>query len=306
MFADPQLSTRLRPNLIAQPIDSRVASTMLDVGIDRQSLERVPGILLCPARYVESMSSLSDRAIDLELNEAFALWRQPTSSIQSRAALLYHRPVRQRLASFETARTPWRVLGDMQLVSQPLPQGTTVRQPYLEALAENDPSVLLDGGELLPLGQEILLRNVRSIISQLPTNAQVSEATKQPVIVRTYAEANRVTLVAMNMSPWHCDAQVTLDVSQSTTLEPFAPVATNDAAASKTLALSPGRQSWPLSLGPYEMRAVRIPLSGAKAVDVQADVPDSASAELGAKLADLTNRDLTAPRSLPGAPQSEL
>ncbi len=107
VFANP-LSERMRPNLLADKAESRVVSTLLDVGIDRQSLERLPGVVLCPTRYVEPMTSLPDRATDLELNEAFAVWRQPSTPAQSRATVLYHRPLRQRLSSFEIARTPWR------------------------------------------------------------------------------------------------------------------------------------------------------------------------------------------------------
>ena len=151
------------------------------------------------------MTSLPDRATDLELNEAFTLWRQPSTPAQSRAALLYHRPIHQRLSSFEIAGRPWRVAGEMQMVYQPLPQGFAVRQPYVEALAEHDPAMIIDGGERLPLGQEDVLRDMRVMLAQLPTSAEVTEIAKQPVIVRTYAERPRSTIVAMNMSPWHCD-----------------------------------------------------------------------------------------------------
>ncbi|HEX5472719.1 MAG TPA: hypothetical protein VFW73_12585, partial [Lacipirellulaceae bacterium] len=296
MFDDPQLAMRLRPNLIAEHIENGVASTMLDAGIDRQALGHVAGVSLCPTRYVESMAALPDRAVDLNLNEAFALWRQSTSPAQPSAAVIYHRPLSLRLESFEAARTPWRVLGSMQLDCEPLPQGPAVRESYLDALANNDPSILLDGGDLLPLGQDDELRATRSIVAQLPTSGKVADISKQPVIVRSYSEANRVTIVVMNMSPWHCDAQVALDVSQATALESLAPLSPRDPSAAKPIPLSAGRQSWPITLAPYEIRAARIPISDAKVVGVQAEVPDSANAELAAKLSDMTNRDLTAPR----------
>jgi hypothetical protein len=292
MFAEPQLAERMRPNLLAEHSENRVVTMLLDVGIDRQSLGHLPGVLVAPTRYVEPMTSLPDRAIDLELNEEFVLCRQPLTPAQSRAALLYHRPVRQRLSSFEIARTPWRVAGEMQLVGQPLPQGTSVRQPYVEALAEHDPAMLIDGGEMLPIGQEDVLRDMRLIFAQLPTSAVVTQVAKQPIVVRTYAERDRMTVVAMNISPWHCDATVTLEVPQATTLERLAGVAANDVMLSKSLALPDGRQPWRAPLGPYEISVVRIPISGVKVVDVQ--VVGGPNAELSAKLADLNNRDLTA------------
>ncbi len=182
----------------------------------------------------------------------------------------------------------------MQLVCQPLSQGLSVRQPYLEALAEHDPTMIIDGGELLPLGQEDVLRDVRQTLALLPTSAEVTEVAKQPIIVRTYSDPNRTTVVAMNMSPWHCDATVTVDVPQATTLERLSIAAANDPGTTKSIALPAGRQPWAAPLGPYEMSVVRIPIASAKVVDIQVGL-SPANAELAAKLADLANRDLTAP-----------
>jgi hypothetical protein len=182
----------------------------------------------------------------------------------------------------------------MRLINQSLPGATAVRQPYAEAFAENDPAVIIDGGELLPMGQENDLRDIRATLAQLPVAAEISEAARQPVIVRTYAEPNRITIVAMNMSPWPCDAQVSVDLPQATTLERIAAPKTGEAAPVMPVAVAAGRQLWSTKLAPYEISAVRIPLSGAKVVDVQVVLTAAANAELAAKLADLTTRDLTA------------
>lgn len=298
LFADPQLAENMRPNLSAPNAMARVALTLIDVGIDRESLERLPGVVLCPTRYVEPMASLPDRAIDLELNEAFALWRQPSTPSQSRAAVLYHRPIHQRLSSFEIAGRPWRVAGEMQMFCQPLPEGFAVRQPYVEALAEHDPAMIIDGGERLPLGQEDVLRDTRVMLAQLPTTADVTEITKQPILVRSYTERDRLTIAAMNMSPWRYNANVSIEVPQATTLERLTPSA-SDATLSKSMALPAGRQPWAASLGPYEISVVRIPIGSAKVVDAQI-ANDTTNTELAAKLADLNNRDLTAPSNYQG------
>ena len=107
------------------------------------------------------------------------------------------------------------------------------------------------------------------VLAQLPTSAEVTEIAKQPVIVRTYAERGRMTVVAMNMSPWRCDANVTIDVPQATTLERLTQ-SSDDATSSQ--AISTSGRSGNLGqgpLGPYEISVVRIPIAGAKVVDVQ-------------------------------------
>jgi hypothetical protein len=297
VFADPHLAENMLPNLMARNAEDRLAMTLIDVGIDRDFLERLPGVVLGPTRYVEPMTSLPDRATDLELNEAFDLWRHPSTQERARAAVLYHRPIHQRLFSFEIAGRPWRVAGEMQLVCQPLPQGAAVRQPYVEALAEHDPAMIIDGGERLPFGEEDVLRNMRYMFSQLPTSAEVAEIDKQPIVVRTYTERDRTTVVAMNLSPWGCDANVTLDVPQETTFERL-PLLASDATANKAARLMAGSQPWAAQLGPYEISVMRVSAAGVKVVDVQI-AGKTANAELASKLADLNNRDLTAKRDYP-------
>jgi len=55
-----------------------------------------------------------------------------------------------------------------------------------------------------------------------------------------------------------------------------------------------GHQAWPISLGPYGIRAVRVPVAGLKLLDAEVELSEGASAELAAALADLNHRDLTA------------
>ena len=293
LFDHPQVGRRLRPALPIEPIENRFAAAMLDLGLDRQKLEAVPGVILCPTRYIEPMAQLPDRATDLELNDVFARLRRPVSLDTPLAAALYHRPQELSVSSLANFRSPFRVEANARLVSQPMPHEAAARQPYLQALANRDPAVLLDGGDLLPLGQEEALRAVREIVAELPASRSVVEVTKQPVVVRAYAAANQVTLVVMNLSPWKAEARVALDIPQSSTLGPLvAPLN----SAIKPLMLPAGKQTWNVTLAPYDLQAVRIPVAGAKPLSVDVDLSKGAKTELAAQLADLSNRDLSAPR----------
>ncbi len=294
LFDNPQIGQRIRPNLLA---DNRVSETMLELGIDRQLLERTPSVVLCPTRYVESMSPLPDHAIDLELNAAFTHWNhEPTASTKS-AALLFRRALPFRLTSFEPA-SPFRIGDEMRLVSQPMPGGTAARQAYLQAMMRNSPAVLIDGGDFLPLGQDDVLRSVRKLLATLPTTAQISEIVKQPVIVRTYSENNQAIIVVMNTAPWRVDAEIALDTPQPTTLEP---VLTGTDASNpdrvKPRAILTGRQPWNVSLEPYDLKAVRIGAAGIKVEEVHVTLDDTANSELKHRLDNLANRNLSAPHA---------
>jgi hypothetical protein len=293
-LSDSQLAPRLRPNLRREITADDVSSVLRDVGVDRQALERVPGIVLCPTRYIEPKLPLPDGAVDSQLSTAFSRWKSSIPSATG-AAVLYHPARHQRLPSFELANKPWRVSGEMELATQPLPDASSICQPYLEIVSNNDPAIILDGGEQLPLGQEDILAEVRSTIAQLPMAAEVNEVSKQPIIARTYTEAGQVTLLVMNRSPWRCNSRVLLDLPQAATLTPVSALSTDPPTA-----LAAGRQTWSVSLGPYGMRAVRIPLKELKILNVEADLSDAAVAELASALADLNRRDLTAPHPYQG------
>ncbi len=294
-FDHPMLASRVRPNILDANRASRVDGVLLDLGIDRQQLERTTGIVVCATRYVESMAPLAERAIDVELNDAFDAWQQPAESKGEAAALLYHRPQRRRIESFRADSL--KVAGGIEITSQPSAQGAAVRQPYVRTLLQHDPAVIIDGGQLLPLGQDDTLCELREITRQLPTTADVAEISKQPVTVRTYAEANRVTLVVMNASPWSANANVTLQVPQAATMTPLRASSDDRSAPSAPRALAAGQQSWPLALEPYAIQAARFNVPAVQVVDVKAEPNEAAKAELAARLDDLQHRDLTAPRA---------
>ncbi len=297
MFDNPQIGQRIRPRLSA--VENRVASTFVELGLDRNKmLESKPGLVLCPTLYVEPPTPLCDRAIDFELNAAFSRWRQQPKSSAMGAAVLYHRSQQLRLASFSRSNLPFKVAGDLQLICQPIAYGVMARRPYVQALLEGDPTTVIDGGDLLSMGQDEMLRNVRGVLAGLPTSAQVTEIATQPVIVRTYAEDKQTTFLVMNASPWAATVQVTLDVPRGSSLDPLAaPEEKTGNAPIKPLLLAAGRQPWALTLEPCDVRAVRIAVPGAKAVEVHADLSDVAHAELKAQLAELANRDLSAPHT---------
>jgi hypothetical protein len=240
------------------------------------------------------MAPLAERAIDFELNEAFAAWRKSASKNEVPASLLYHRPLRRELASLQP-NNAWKINNKIELVTQSTAHPDAVRQPYVRTLLQHDPIVLLDGGELLPLGQDETLREAREILRQLPMDAEVTDIGKQPVFIRSYAGPGGVTLVVVNASAWNATANITLDVPRRAVMKPLA--RTDDAPSNQPQVLAAGQQTWPLTLEPYAIRAVRIDDPGVRVHDVDAAASPAARAELAARLTDFEERNLTVPRS---------
>jgi hypothetical protein len=282
----PQWLDRVRPNILA---DNRVYSTMRDAGIQADLREVLPGIVFCTTYYVGPTVPLRDRAVDLEVNAAFTSQSEAGKLSGDRGALIYHRAQRHWLTSF-AAKSPFRFASESSLVSQPLAHGAAARQAYATALAKDDFTILLDGGELLPLGQEDMLRDTRLVLQRLPLNAEVAQIEKQPILVKTYSESNGVTLLVVNTSPWHAEAQLILNLPQATAMESLADV-DDGADAAFSARLAAGRQPWSVTLEPYAVHAVRVPVGGVRVVELQCDISDTAHAELSHRIAELSERD---------------
>jgi hypothetical protein len=289
IFDHPALRQKVRPNLLA---GDRVGDTLIDVGIDRQRLERIPGVLLCPTRYVEPTSPLPDRAADLEINAAFSRWGSQLNSTAKCGVVLYHRASSIQLSNF-AASAPFRVADDMRITSEPTPSDAAARQPYLRAIVQGNPAVIIDGGDLLPTAEDGLVSDLRRVLRQLPLSAQADEIAKQSVVVRTYTTPEQTVILVINTAPWRVDAQVTMDGAQPTTLEPLL-----DSA--KVVSVPAGRQPWNVSLAPYDLQAYRFPGNSSRPIEVRAVFNDAATKELKRHLDDLAGRDLSAPHAYHG------
>jgi hypothetical protein len=296
LFDHPQIRERIRPSLTN---DNRVAAAMVDLGLDRQLLAQVPGLTFCPVQYLESTKPLQDRAADLEVNAAMARGTLPAGFENSSGALIFHRAQKSRFASMAApGGVPFKMGDRVTLASQPLPFGVSSRAPYLRALSLGSPAAFLEGGDLLPMAQDHVLSGIRATIGELPREAQVSEIEASPVIVRTYREAGQTTILVMNTSPWTTKAKVSLQLTRDVLLEPLG--MTSESASDgrgKPISLAAGLAPWEFTLQPYDVRAVRVPIADAKAMNVQAEVSKAGRAELQWHIADLSNRDLSAPRT---------
>lgn len=207
--------------------------------------------------------------------------------------MIFHRPQRQRLTSFDAKS--W--LGSYTLlVAQSSADAAAVRKPLAEVLAAGDPVLLVDGGELLPMGQEDATRDILRVVQQLPTRAEVTTERQQSVVVRSYVESSGTTQLVVNECPWSVDVEITLDVPVDAELERLN-TGKEDLFNGQPMRqrLATGRQNWSLHLEPYGVEAARVPLASVKVAGIRVTTSDAAKAELQARLADLTGRNLTAP-----------
>ncbi len=314
-FDHPQVNSRILPKILN---DFQLDATLMDLGIDRAALEQLPGVNFCSTRYVAPAEPLQDRAVDLEVSDAFAAIRRQATMPESTdtlpgtpppdrapAALLYHRAQQLALPSI-AARSPLAIPEDFTLACQPLAHAPALRQPYAVTLAEADAEVLLEGGEVLPLGSDLAIRETRQILQHLPVAAQVSEVREQPLVVRSFSEPQRVTLLVINACPWHTEAQIALDLPDILTMTPLVHSPDDGTPQDKSQILEPNGPPLAVSLEPFAIHAVQFDRGGVKVRGVSARLGEVARSELTARLVALDERDPRAPRVFRSIPNPGL
>lgn len=272
----------MRPNVAEKP---NLAQTMLEMGIDWNALGGSPGIVALPTRYVESMTPLVDRAIDMSINEAFA-----SSEVSSPALLLYHRPHRHSIAApgslASYGATP-------PTASQPAAHASAARKPYVEALSSDDPTIVVDGGPRLPLGEEESVRQVRSILRALPPAMATEVSRAQNVSVRTYDDRGQAVFVVINECPWQADVTIDIVADTPVTALPLV-MSRSNTTQTTTEQFAAGQQLWSLQLAPYEVHAVRFSGGAPRVERIEARVSEIGMQELTARVTELKERDLIA------------
>ena len=158
---------------------------------------------------------------------------------------------------------------------------------------------VIDGGELLPMGQEDATRNISARAAAAADAGRWSAVDRQqPVVVRSYAEANSSTHLVVNECPWSVDAELALDVPADAELERLTGFDRRDAER-RTGAAAPGERTSELgrcTLSRTGSRQCGFRRPGVEGVgDSQRSVSEAAKAELQAQLSELTDRDLTVP-----------
>ena len=155
MLGGAELEAELRPAL---PRRSNVADALLSVGIDGRYLQDdASRIVLLRLERVRSEANLGTRAADIEISQMgdFDRYFQTAGTPGS---LFFHQPSEIHVPSFDQ-RGPFQP-SYAWLVSQPVPAGEQNRRRFVHSLATLDAQVMIDGGWLLPMGQEEATRGL--------------------------------------------------------------------------------------------------------------------------------------------------
>ena len=203
MLAGPEIEAELRPTL---PRRSSLAMAFLHAGIDLRLFRDDAQVVLLRPQRVLPAAQLTAQAIDLELaqmSEAASFFR----GLPQAGSLFFHPPQEVRVPSFDQKVAIKS--SSALLLTQAVPSGMQNRQRFAESLAGHDAQILIDGGWMLPLGQEEATQRFAAAFRQLPP-VHFSDAEEghsgQPVVFR-WASCGRKDLRLRgehHALPGHC------------------------------------------------------------------------------------------------------
>ena len=110
-------------------------------------------------------ANLGARAADLEIGQ-MADFDSYFQTAGVAGSLFFHQPREVRIESFDQ-KSPFKP-SYTWLVSQPVPSGQQNRRRFVHSLATLDAQVMVDGGWLLPMGQEEAIRGLVAAYRALP------------------------------------------------------------------------------------------------------------------------------------------
>ncbi len=282
MLAGPELEAELRPAL---PRRSSMVVAFLNAGIDLRLVHNDSQVVLLRSQRFYPSGQLTAQALDLELAQmpeaAFFFRGLPQSG-----SLFFHPPQELHIPSFDK-QGPFKASFSW-LLTQTVPSGQQNRRRFIESLAAMDSQILIDGGWMLPLGQDESLRTMAAAYRQLPPVrfADAADSLGAGSVVFRYATHRGKTYAyAVNDAPFATTAQVRVSASANCTLNELSPGSRKSALKSETDGLW-----WTVTLDPYDLVAVELSEAEATLASPQVSLPKNVEAALSQRIKLLSTR----------------
>jgi hypothetical protein len=278
-----QLQAALRPEL---PARNNVAEILPLLGLDLDRLNEPNIIVPRPQRIVVgSTPQIRDQERHWNRHAGLdLLFARPTGG----SSLHFLVPAPQRLADFDAVSPFGADKTRTLLISQIAPADASQRERFVQSLARLDATLMIDGGWLMPLGQEAALAPLFKVYRRLPAEPfeTVRTAVPQPqeLVVRTLTKPDKTYFYAVNPTPWPLTAQIQFASTQPLRLLPYA----DERIAN--LQQSEGGATWTVELEPFDLVGGEVAGSKATVVKWSVTAPPEAGPTLSEQSRDVTRR----------------
>jgi hypothetical protein len=292
----PLVQEEMTPHLLQQ---GDFADSMRRQGIDAAKFRSENVVLLRPCRLSPHVS-LSKQGADFEINRSRAV-DEFFSQASAHGVLNFHESLDLRLPEFDKV-SPFGEGTTTTWVSAHIPPaGHHSRARFTNALANLDRLTLVDGGRMIPLGQEESVRELLATYRRLPARLFQTVQPTLPadlassVTVRYLELPGQTFCYCVNNGPWTAD--VTIDVATG----PGCRVQTLDRRTLPPLQEAENGLAWRVQLRPYDIQAAVFLTPRAKVVDWRARLQGSVEELVTRTFKDISTRlkTLQNPKPLP-------
>jgi hypothetical protein len=246
LFTSRQLQVALRPTT-AEDRDAGRLLRML--GLDAEALAKRNVILPRPHRVVPSFATAHD--LQSHWNRAAGVDAALSQGIRSAAEHMLE-PAPLPLPQFDAVSPFGADKTRTWLVAQLQPADSRCRQRFVSSLARLDAPLIIDGGWMLPLGQEDSLEHLVKVFRRLPAEAftlvkPTAEAADAGTVVRTLKKAGRTYFYAVNDAPWPVDLELEFTAAERPAITAWA------AERSPQVRHDGERTAWSVRLEPFDL-----------------------------------------------------
>jgi hypothetical protein len=212
------------------------------------------------------------------------------AATQQAAAMHYHEPSPLRLPDFDSVSPFGAANTHTWFVAQNPPAAAAARQRFVRSITALDARTLIDGGWMLPLGQEDSLRGLAEVYRRLPNEPfttvepQRTGARVQPIVVRTLKRDGRTYFYLTNDSPWPLSVEIDFESAEPFRLENYSP-------ARKTSVDRQGtRTTWTLQMDAYDLAGGELNRSDVEVATWRVTFPRNIEDDLRERVRDLRLR----------------
>lgn len=283
LLASRQLQFALRPVLPAQ---EQAAPAFATLGLDPRQFAADRSIVLpLPQRIAPEFVGLST---------AYQAWAQAqefpalfTGSAYATQVAIEPAPL--ALPSFDQVSPFGAEQTRLWLVPQLVRSDALHRERFVHAISTSDTRLLIEGGWMLPLGQEAALSSLLSVFRRLPdepfqTVTPRIAGNQQPAVVRTLVRRGRTYFYVTNDSPWPVTVEIDWQSQGKLTIDAYS---SQRETATKT---DGTRTTWTVKLEPYDLMGGETQSSGATVEAWRTTLPTEALTHLSEEVRQLRIR----------------
>ena len=211
----PHLQNEMKPRLSGR---GDFSDAMLRQGLDAGKLAQANQVMLLRPRRLSPLVSLTKQGANIAINRSADVDRFYEAAAVY-GAMNFHDPMNLRLSEFDELSPFGKAATTTWLSAHLSRSGKGGRARFTRALAGLDAKALVDGGSMIPLGQEDAVRELFATYLRLPAGDFTTIAPRPPtlqpptVTLRTRVVGSATYFYLVNDSPFSTEVTLELDAS---------------------------------------------------------------------------------------------